>query len=339
MAHPRFLTITPNPAVDTTYLIDRLTLGAINRVDQALPVAGGKGNNVARILAALGQTPTATGFTGGHTGTFIERGLKSAGVVPSFVSVPGASRVCLTIVEQETGRITEVREPGQPVTAEDAERLLGHVRNLARETDVAVISGSLPPGLPSDFVTELVSLLKSHNVFVALDTSGEALRGGLRGQPDLIKPNRDEIRDLIGPFADRDELVVRVQERLFGELLSPTAAVLVSLGADGALLIEPNRAIVAKPPSVDSVNSVGSGDALLAGFLDARGQGCDLPQVLARAVATGTAAALDEAVGVVNGDDIERIYAEVIVETIPAIPTMFVRQVCQPQPAQRCHAR
>lgn len=120
----RFLTIACNPAIDTTYLLDRFAIGVINRVDHVLPAPGGKGNNVARVLAALGQMPVATGFTGGRTGQFIEDGLRAVGVQSAFVPVHGESRVCLTIVERDGGRITEIREPGTEIGALDAERLL-----------------------------------------------------------------------------------------------------------------------------------------------------------------------------------------------------------------------
>ena len=119
----RFVTVTPNAAIDTTYLLDHLVPGEINRVGRVIPQPGGKGNNVARVLAALGHRPTATGFAGGHIGAALVDGLRAHGVDPAFVSIAGETRVCLAIVEGQSGRTTEIREPGAALTEDDADRL------------------------------------------------------------------------------------------------------------------------------------------------------------------------------------------------------------------------
>ena len=224
----RFLTISCNAAVDTTYSLDHLTPGAINRVDDVLPVPGGKGNNVARVLAALGQTVTATGFVGGHTGRFINDGLRAVGVEPAFVHITGETRVCLTIVERDTGRITEIREPGPLVEARVAHQLLDQLQDLAPGTDVAVIAGSIPPGITADFYRQAIEILKADDVWVALDTSGEALRCGMQGRPHLIKPNLEELAELLGNVP-RQDLIARVQREVIGSVLGSDAAVLLSM--------------------------------------------------------------------------------------------------------------
>jgi tagatose 6-phosphate kinase len=309
----RFLTITCNPAIDTTYLIDRLEPGQINRVERVLPVAGGKGNNVARVLAKLGHTPTATGFAGGHTGRFIQDGLRAAGVEPAFVEIGGASRICLTVVEHKTGRTTEIREPGATVTETDLDRLLAHVGELAGETDVAVISGSLPPGAPSDLYARLIGVLNDAGVFVALDSSGNTLRAGVAAGPDLVKPNRDELADLLGGSPELSGAIDITRTGLIGPVLPAGGAMLLSLGSDGAMLIRGDCIIRAVPPSVEAVNTVGAGDALLAGFLHARATGMDHRESLAFAVATGTASALAESVGAVEPNVIERLRAQITI--------------------------
>ncbi|MGI8475495.1 MAG: 1-phosphofructokinase family hexose kinase [Thermomicrobiales bacterium] len=307
----RLLTITCNTAVDTTYVLDRLEPGAINRVARALPRPGGKGNNVARVLATLGHAPVATGFAAGHTGRFIEDALRLQDVEPAFVSVAGESRVCLTIVEEATGRITEIREPGMTVGDGDARRLLERVGDLAAGAEAAAICGSLPPGLPTDFLARLAGVLRAAGVFTVLDSSGEALRAGLAGRPHLLKPNRDEIAALLGRDGDGDELIALVQTELIGPRLDGDAAVLLSLGAEGAALIRRDVAWRAAAPRVAAVNTVGCGDALLAGYLDGRARGEGDPDALAHAVAVGAAAALQEAVGAIDADDVPRLRREV----------------------------
>lgn len=317
----RCLTVTCNSAVDTTHVLDRIAVGAINRVDRVLPTPGGKGNNVARVLRTLGHEVVATGFAGGHTGRFITDALTALGIEPAFVPVPGDSRVCLTVVEASTGRITEIREPGPVITAEDGRRLIERVVALAPTVDAVSISGSLPPGLPPGYYAELIAAVRATGVFVAFDSGGAPLRAGLLGRPDLVKPNAEELADLLGvPGAGAPGpglpgpggLDLAVARRGLAELgLGDDAAVLLSLGADGAALITGTDIVSAVPPPVTVANTVGSGDALLAGFLDGRSRGESPTDALARAVAVGTAAALRDEVGVVAQDDVTRLQPDV----------------------------
>jgi len=307
----RCLTVTCNTAVDTTYVLDRLTAGEINRVARVLPAPGGKGNNVARVLRVLGHDVVATGFAGGHTGRYIAESLAVLGIEPAFLPVPGDSRVCLTVVEEDSGRITEIREPGAAVTPEDGRRLLAHAVALATTVDAVSISGSLPPGLPPDFYADLIAAIRGTGAFVAFDSSGAALRAGLRGKPDLIKPNATELADLLG-LADVAGVTLAVAQRGLADLdLAGDASVLLSLGADGAALITKSEIVSAVPPAVAVANTVGSGDALLAGYLDARSRAERPAEALAQAVAVGTAAALQNTVGVVAYDDIVRLRPDV----------------------------
>jgi len=305
----RCLAVTCNAAIDTTYVLDRFAPGEINRVARVTSVPGGKGNNVARVLATLGNAVVATGFAGGHAGRFIAGGLATAGVEPAFVPVDGESRVCLTLVESATGVVTEIREPGLHVAAEDADRLVDRVAALSRNAEAVVVSGSLPPGLPDDFYAQLVVAARAGGAFVALDSSGGALRRGITGRPDLIAPNRDELAALLDRPADLDvdDLIAAVRADLLGAILAPDARVLLSLGAAGAVVIRQCDAVWAKAPETTVVNTVGCGDALLAGFLDARFRGADDADALAAAVAVGTAAALQEEIGAVSVDDIARL--------------------------------
>lgn len=310
----RFLTITCNAAVDITYRLDRLALGEINRVVQVLPVPGGKGNNVARVLAALGQPVFATGFAGGHQGRFIEEGLRAAGVEPFFVDIAGESRVCLTIVEQN-GRTTEIREPGATLQPSDGERLLSRVATLATFLRVASISGSLPPGVDDQLYARLIKRLRNARKYVALDSSGAALRSGLAAGPNLIKPNAEELADLLDGDPG-DALIPRVRAEVIERFMPDDGAVLLSRGSAGATLIKRDGAWSATPPPIDVVNTVGSGDALLAGFLAAHVAGGSPQEALAAAVATGTAAALQAAVGTIDPRDVERLRPRVLVAAI-----------------------
>lgn len=315
----RVVTVTANAAVDTLYQLDRLERGAINRVSATVAGPGGKGNNVARVLATLGHDVRATGFVGGHSGEFIQAALRALGIEPDFVDAAGESRVCLTLVEAETGTVTEIREPGFAVPPAAAARLLDRVVAAGRDADAVVVSGSLPPGLAADFYGRLLAALRPGPAFVALDAGGEALRLGLAGRPDLITPNAAEMADLIGASGappPTEAMIAFALRELIGGTLGADARVLLTLGGSGAVLISSGGALRSAPPPVSVVNPVGSGDALLAGFLDARSRAADDAACLAHAVAVGTAAALEAGIGTVRDEAIARVERAVRVERV-----------------------
>ncbi len=303
MTPPRFATITLNASIDTAATLPRLVPGEINRLASARPAAGGKGNNVARVLARLGHPVVATGFAGGHAGAFIADSLRASGVTPAFMAVPGESRTCLTVVESETGRVTEIREPGDPVSASDGDAFLASVAERIGAAERVAISGSLPPGLPADYYAKLIEILHASGRRVVLDTSGEPLRLALAAHPDAIAPNRDELADLVGPGGS-DDHAIAAASALVREHLGPKGCLMLTLGASGAALVETDRVLRATPPPVEIANPVGAGDALLAGWLAG---GDDPAGALRLAVAVGTAAAMQPGIGEVDPADVARI--------------------------------
>jgi tagatose 6-phosphate kinase len=313
----RYVTITLNAAIDTTYRLDSFTRGRVNRVSRKVMSPGGKGNNVAKVLAALGHSVIASGFIAGTSGAFIEQGLQAMpGITTAFLPVVGESRTCLTLVEQDSGMISEILEPGVEVSDVDADRFLTEVGKIAAGADVVILSGSLPRGLPADYYAQILTALRSLPAQTVLDSSGVPLRLGLSGQPHLIKPNAVEMVALMGREGTVGELVRFAQRELLGHVLNRDAQILLSLGEQGAALIRVDCALIAQPPPIEVVNPVGAGDAMLAGFLDAASRHCDDCTALIQAVATGTAAALQETAGVVDKADIKKLSRNVQVRTI-----------------------
>jgi tagatose 6-phosphate kinase len=293
------VTVTLNASIDTTYVMERLHQGGVNRVQQKLAVPGGKGNNVARVLKALGHSVITTGFVGGRSGEYIEEALREDGIETAFVRVLGESRVSLGIVEQASGDVTEIREQGCEVSREDGERFLESLKRLAAGADVVVFSGSLPPGLPYDFYAWAIQLLSESSPYVVLDSSGPAFQRGLSQHLDLIKPNASEMAALMEQEAG-DEEMGEYAQALIGTVLKADAMVLLSLGNRGAVLATSDAKIFAHAPRVDVRSSVGSGDAMIAGFLDARFAGMDNEAALRNAVAIGSAAAMHLTPGTID---------------------------------------
>lgn len=308
------LTVALNAAVDVAYVIDNFAVGKINLVSEYSRVAGGKANNVARVVASLGQQVTATGFTGGSAGRFIKEDLTSHGIIADFEEMQGENRTCIAAMDPVGHTLSEIREKGPTLGADDAERFLARYRRLLHQAELVVISGSLPPGIPADFYGRLVGeAWQVAQVRTILDASGKALREALRAQPYLVKPNLDELEEWAGTALSDEAAILAAANRL---MEAGPLVVAVSLGAQGLLLVSPEGAWRAVPPAIDPVNTVGSGDSLVAGFAAGIMQGWSADEVLRQAVACGTANALTRSVAVVDSADLERIRPLVRVERI-----------------------
>lgn len=317
------LTITLNAAVDATYIVERFAPGGVNRVVRKHQMPGGKGNNVARILSARGHAVIATGFLGLARGGFIERGLQEAGIESRFVWLGhGESRTCHTVLERDTGRATEVLEAGPEIDDDDCERFLEQLPRLVDSVDAVVISGSAPIGAGPDFLEHLAAVVRAGSSRMAVDSSGESLVSLLSGRPDLIKPNDDEMRSLMGHADSLERKIAFAQSSLIARQMAPQARVLMSLGKAGALLISESQVLRSRAPAVHVVNTVGCGDALLAGFLDGWLCGLDSAESLREAIVSGTAAALQEVAGVVAMSDVQRLRPDVdVMRYAPSIDT------------------
>jgi tagatose 6-phosphate kinase len=308
----RCLCVCLNAAIDTTYRVDRLKRGGTTRVLERTSVPGGKGINVARVLDALGHEPVVAGFVGGNAGAAIEHGLRERGIETALMAVAGESRTCLAVHERRTGEVSELLEGGLDVADDAAAAFLEHAEALARDVDAVAVSGSLPAGLPADYYGRLLARLRPLTDLLVLDSSGEPLRHGLTGRPDLIKPNRDELRELLpGAPEDAGAMAELVRARLIGPVLDDDARVLVTLGADGAVLASAGGALHAAAPEVAAVNPVGAGDATVAGYIAARLEGAGDAGALARGVAAGAASTLHPVAGAVTAIDIDRLLPHV----------------------------
>ncbi len=260
------LTVTPNAALDKTYRVEGFRLDAVNRPSQTYTVAGGKGINVARVYRTLGGHPLATGFLGGNQGRIVADAMQREGVPSDMVSVEGETRLCIAAIDSITGTQTEINESGPEVSPQEIRKLFDCViRLLSQETfSFVVLSGSLPPGAPPTLYAELIELARTRRTLVALDTSGEPLREGLKARPWIIKPNKTELEALLHrPLSNRREALQAAQDLVQGGI----EMVLLTLGAEGAMLVNPAGAWFAIPPPIEFASAVASGDSFLAAFL------------------------------------------------------------------------
>lgn len=299
MIAPMIVTVTPNPSIDRTVnLPDRLVRGAVLRVTSASSEPGGKGVNVARALTLAGLGTVAVLPAAEHD-PFLA-GLRSIGVAFHAVEVEGTVRTNLTVTEPD-GTTTKINEPGAALTLAEAGHLARAVTDHARSARWAVLSGSLPPGLPDSWYADMVAALRPLGCKIAVDTSDAplaVLAADLhRAAPDLLKPNAEELAGLAGVSPEALEGAVRRGDAapVVGAARRLTdrgvGAVLATLGAAGAVLVDAEGAWLASPPPIRPRSTVGAGDSSLAGYVRADVEGADAPARLQMAVAYGGAAA------------------------------------------------
>jgi 1-phosphofructokinase len=277
------LTLTANPSIDRTLTVERVERGRVIRTGAAQVDAGGKGVNVSRVLVRNGYQTLAVLPSGGAEGVQLEALLAAENVGLLPVHVCGAVRANVSLVEPD-GTVTKLNEPGPTLSDEEQEALAATTLAASRPGGWVALCGSLPPGVMPDFYARLIVRLRQGGAKVALDTSDVSLELGLPAGPDLVKPNRDELAVVTGRSLRTLGDVIEAAQLVHDK---GAEVVLVSLGADGAVLVDETGATHGEAPVAVPRSAVGAGDAMLAGFLASDGQGLSS---LHRALSWGAAA-------------------------------------------------
>ncbi|MGK5740962.1 1-phosphofructokinase family hexose kinase [Micromonospora sp. URMC 103] len=302
------LTVTLNAALDVTYHVPALTRGATHRVTEVSERAGGKGVNVARVLRTLGVPVVATGLAGGACGARIRALLAEEGVREEFAPLAAESR--RTVVVAEPATATGLWEPGPTVTPDEWSAFLARFTALARGSEVVALSGSLPPGVPVDAYRTLIAVARDAGAATVLDSSGEPLRHGLDGDPDLVKPNAEELAGLVGRPLPRPADAVEAVRGLGAR------TVVASFGPDGLLAVTAEDAWHAYTPHPVAGNPTGAGDACVAALALGMVRRQPWPERLADAVALSSAAVRAPVAGSVDLSEHRRLRRDVIVKEL-----------------------
>jgi len=304
-------TITLNPALDRTLFVEGMNVNGTSRIKREARYAGGKGIDVSRALVEMDVPTVAMGLVGGFDGKEFEGRLLNEGVACDFTRIAGEIRTNIIIHDESTGRESALLARGPEVQPVEIMDFVSRLEKL-RAVDFLVISGSLPPGVSPAVYRRIVQVATDNDIRVLLDASGAALRHGIRSGPTVIKPNRTELAELVGKELEEPTAIVEACR----ELLERVRIVLVSLGADGMVMLDAERALHARPPRVEVKSTVGAGDCAVAGFLHGMVTSEDPVDCLRRAVASGTAATLNEGTGLCRCEDIDRLLPEVEVKEV-----------------------
>lgn len=307
-------TVTLNASIDKAYSLSApLEVGQVQRVARCIDVAGGKGLNAARGVAACGEKVLATGFVGGNNGRLLCELLDADGIEHDFVPVASETRCCVNVLEPD-GRSTEFLEPGRPVTGADVEAMRRKVAEVARRADVVTFNGSVPSGCGSDTYRELVALVRGSGTPCILDTSGELLVSGMEGRPTAIKPNADEIAAILGRRPTGTDEVVAAAREVHDARGIP--CVVVSLGAGGSVMACDEGVFRGRAPRIETVNPVGSGDTMVGALAVAMARGMAPQDQLAYAMSCASANCLTAATGHFDMRAATGLRARTVVERI-----------------------
>lgn len=277
-------TVTFNPAIDYVMYIDSLEKGMTNRSLSEEVHFGGKGINVSTVLANLGVDTTALGFVVGFTGEALDKAVKESGVKTDFIRLKkGVTRIN---VKLKSDKETEINAQGPDIDDEAIEELLKKLDSI-KDGDTLVLAGSVPASLPQDIYERILKRLQNKNIRFVVDATKDLLLNVLKYKPFLIKPNKDELEEIFKKTLDTQEQIIECAKELQDE---GAENVLVSLGKDGAILIDETGKIHKKDAyKIKAVNTVGSGDSMVAGFIAGAEEGYEKALILGTAAGGATA--------------------------------------------------
>jgi 6-phosphofructokinase 2 len=296
-------TVTLNPALDRTIVVDSFTPDDTIRMKSEKTYAGGKGIDVSRVIKTLGGISVALGFCGGYEGLELEGHLLNGGIISNFTRIGGPTRVNLIIKEISTGKQFLLGAHGPEINAVELGQFFQTFRNIS-DPSYVIISGSIPPGVDSGIYAQLILTAHQKGALAALDADGEPLRLGVQSVPDFIKPNQHELGRLAGKE-------IRTEEDIL-EAVKPIQKlgvryIIVSRGAKGLLVVSPEGVVKAVPPKLRVDSAVGAGDSTLAGFVLAHSRGQSLVECTRLACAAGAATATTPGTALCTRDLVEKL--------------------------------
>jgi len=307
------LTVCPNPSVDCTVELDALNVGMLNRVRNKVETYSGKALNVAKAVARLNAKSFATGFMFEENGKIFEHVLAKEGVGHKFIYNPGSARLNYKIIDKRS-MLTEINDKGCLVVRKKQEELLALIKKLSLGSNIVVISGSLPEGVDASFYGEAVGLV-SDRARIVIDAERENMRAALSTGREIymVKPNVSEFENFTETNVHGHADIVRAAKKY---LDAGVKYVMVSLGADGAIITDGHEGYYCKSASVAVNSTVGAGDCMVAAACVSTERGDNMSELLRCAVAAGTAAITTSGTNLFYKDKYDEIYAKIFTEKI-----------------------
>ncbi len=303
-------TICLNPAFDKTVTVDELRLGEVNRILHVREDLGGKGINVAAVARRLGLRAQCLGCMGEAGAAKLREKMAEEGVAFEFMTIPGSIRTNLKVVSHKGQAVTELNEPGSPMTQEQLDSFM----QLVHEKDAgsyAVLTGSLPPGCPAQTYREIILALK--DVPCILDAEGNSLLMGLNAHPLLVKPNLSELESTLGTSL---RTLRAIRDAAYVLLKKGAQSVIVSMGKMGALFTDGISTLYSPALMVKALSTVGAGDAMVGGVLLSLTKGESLAEAFRSGMAAGAASVMTEGTQPIRLTDYQALLPKVAVQEV-----------------------
>ena len=304
------IVVSPNSALDSYYILSCLSVSSVNRAERAIHTAGGKGNNMARAVKALGGRVLSLGILGGHSGRFIIAELEREGIPWDAVWVDHETRRSSTIVVPDRMQTTVVLDSGSPVRPEDGDLLIQKVRDRLSQAPFLVLTGSLPPGLTSNFYAQVIHCLsRTGSPAVCLDCSGEVLTLAAEAGAKIIKVNIQEYQATFGNgkawnWKNAQSTFTRLQAH-------GTDLLVITAGPEGAYVFHTDGAAYRVATQVKTyVSTAGAGDSFMAGLLLALGRGDSIEQATSYGSAAAAAKLKHIICGQLDLSDMEQLLSQ-----------------------------
>ncbi len=306
------ITVTLNASVDKTAFINNFQIGKINRFDKPIELAGGKGLNVTRTLKILGHAPVATGFLGGKTGEKLEILMDDEGIIHNFQKIKDKSRSCLAIIDNKLNTLTELNENGPDITDDELNEFYTKLSVINPEAKIVIISGSIPKNLPKTIYYDLINICKERGLLTVLDATGEELKKGIEAKPFIIKPNKIEAEELLGFRLDSKNSLIKGLKHL----CNYCNIACITLEDKGCVISNNEESFYLIPPQINLINSVGSGDAFMAGLVHALTQNESIKEMGKWGISCGSANAMTDRAGFCNIKDVMSILTDIEVRPL-----------------------
>lgn len=297
------ITVTLNPAMDKTMILDGIEIGEVNRADSVRNDVGGKGINVSKVLKAFGTDSMATGFLGGILEDLFHKELKKLEIEDRFISVEGNTRTNIKLVDRKNNTNTDINEPGPLISSSELEQFLRVFNDAVHEGDLVVLSGGIPQNIPSDIYGTLTRKAKEKGAKVVVDADGEALSHALKESPYMIKPNEKELAAFLGKEVLSEQEIIEEAKAFVKKGIHK---VLVSRGEKGSVFVTENTVHIGRGIKVEVKSTVGAGDSMVAALVYAEVRKLDEYETLVIAQAIGAAAVTTEGTEACTREEMEK---------------------------------
>ena len=284
-------TVTLNPAIDKTVVIENLLTGSVNRILSAREDAGGKGINVSKCLKKLGEESVAAMILAGHAGKRLDAMLKNMKIHMLRIHTEGENRTNLKIIDPVKGENTDINEPGPRIDMQLLEQMKKKLGHSVGKGDIVVLSGSLPKGADKNLYARWINYFRHLGASVLLDADGEPLFKAIDALPYMIKPNETELAAMLGKESLTLEEMIAEGKRLHEKGIPE---VVISLGGEGALFINADGCFHAEALKVPVKSTVGAGDSMVAAIVYGKKKKLSRDQKIRLAVAMGAASVMQD---------------------------------------------